>query len=103
MPDVNTDQRGAMSTWATNVTMGIGCLLVALGLALIPLPGPGWLVLILGVIVFAGGLIARFIRTNATPRSPRSGPNSGRTVVGQTGTPDKTPPVENSGPEAESG
>lgn len=52
------DHLRMLSRFATWLLI-LGGLIAVLGLALIPLPGPGLSVLVLGVPVFVGGLILR--------------------------------------------
>jgi hypothetical protein len=52
----------------STVLIVAGTVLLLLGVALIPVPGPGALVLVLGVVLLGAGMVARVTsRANASP------------------------------------
>lgn len=47
----------------------VGSVLTVLGLVMIPLPGPGFLVLLPGLTILVVGAVAHFARAKDRPRS----------------------------------
>jgi hypothetical protein len=66
-----------MRSWLATWLLVLGGLVAAFGLVLIPLPGPGWGVVVLSVSIFVVGLILRIVlwrqdrqyRRQAMPRA----------------------------------
>lgn len=54
-----------------NLVLAVGGLLVVLGLALIPLPGPGFAVIVPGLVLVAVGVVLKVTgRPNPTRQKP---------------------------------